>query len=113
MAARNASSTPSAVGRLAKRSVLGVIAVAIAAFAVQGGEWGTFDLVAQKRRITSLEVAVDSLQHVVDSLKNYRRRIDTDVALRERIAREEFGMVRGSKELLYRFTEPSGTGRLR
>jgi hypothetical protein len=24
----------------------------------------------------------------------------------ERIAREEFGMVKGNKELLYRFTEP-------
>ena len=28
-----------------------------------------------------------------------------DPALQERIAREEFGMVRGNKELLYRFTD--------
>lgn len=93
--------------------MLGIIVLAIAAFAVQGGEWGTFDLFAQKRRIARLEVAVDSLQHVVDSLKTYRRRIDTDAALQERIAREEFGMVKGSKELLYRFTEPPDTGRPR
>jgi hypothetical protein len=32
--------------------------------------------------------------------------VETDPKLQERIAREEFGMVRGSKELLYRFAEP-------
>ncbi|MEA3246471.1 MAG: septum formation initiator family protein [Gemmatimonadota bacterium] len=97
-------------GALLKRAIVVVLAVAIAAFAVQGGEWGTFDLMAQKRRIARLELAVDSLQHVVDSLKTYKGRIATDPALQERIAREEFGMVRGNKELLYRFAEPSGAG---
>lgn len=110
MPARNAPSVAAGPGRIVKRAALVVGAVAIAAFAVQGGEWGTFDLMAQKGRIARLELAVDSLQHVVDSLKTYRRRIATDPALQERIAREEFGMVRGNKEVLYRFTEPSGAG---
>ncbi len=105
MPARTTSSA-AAGRRLLKRAVLAVVALAIAAFAVQGGEWGTFDLVVQQRRIARLERAVDSLQHAVDSLKAYRRRLETDAVLQERIAREEFGMVRGSKELLYRFTEP-------
>ena len=48
----------------------------------------------------------DSLQHIVDSLKRYKKRVETDPALQERIAREEFGMVRGNKELLYRFADP-------
>ncbi|HVZ47286.1 MAG TPA: hypothetical protein VG916_00765 [Gemmatimonadaceae bacterium] len=93
--------------RLARRAVIVTAGAAVIAFAVQGGEWGTFDLVAQKHRMARLTVAVDSLQHVVDSLARYRKRIDTDAALQERIAREEFGMVRGNKELLYRFTEPA------
>lgn len=93
---------------LAKRLAIVVAAGAIVFFAVQGGEWGTLDLISQKRRMAALEQNVDSLQHVVDSLKRYRKRLDTDPALQERIAREEFGMVRGNKELLYRFAEPAG-----
>jgi hypothetical protein len=33
--------------------------------------------------------------------------------VQERIAREEFGMVRGDKELLYRFATPPDTTRAR
>jgi cell division protein FtsB len=92
---------------IAKRLAIVAAAIGIVFFAVQGGEWGTFDLMSQKKRMARVEHDVDSLQHVVDSLKRYRKRLDTDPALQERIAREEFGMVRGSKELLYRFTEPA------
>jgi cell division protein FtsB len=43
---------------------------------------------------------------LVDSLERRKRAIRTDAAAQERIAREEFGMVKGEKELLYRFAEP-------
>ena len=76
-------------------------------FAVQGGEWGTTDLVRQRARLARVNHEVDSLKHEVDSLRTYRAALETDPALQERIAREEFGMVRGNKELLYRFTEPA------
>ena len=79
-------------------------------FAVQGGEYGTRDLMRQSRRRADLVRAIDSLQHTVDSLKTYRRRLDTDPSLQERIAREEFGMVRGQNELLYRLAEPESLG---
>jgi cell division protein FtsB len=92
---------------IAKRLAIVAAAIGIVFFAVQGGEWGTFDLMSQKKRMARIEHDVDSLQHVVDSLKRYRKRLDTDPALQERIAREEFGMVRGGKERLYRFTEPA------
>jgi cell division protein FtsB len=81
--------------------------VAAVAFAVQGGEYGTTDLLRQKQRRAVLVRTNDSLQHLVDSLKLYKRRLETDPVLQERIAREEFGMVRGNKELLYRFAEPA------
>jgi cell division protein FtsB len=76
------------------------------AFAVQGGEFGTRDLLQQKRRRATLIATIDSLQRAVDSLQRYKHRVETDPALQERIAREEFGMVRGQKELLYRLAEP-------
>ena len=93
-----------------KRAVWTVIAVAVTAFAVQGGEYGTTDLYKQRVRksallaeIDSLQQEVDSLQQEVDSLRTLKRLLNSDPKLQERIAREEFGMVRGERELLYRF----------
>ncbi len=75
-------------------------------FAVQGGEYGTIDLLRQRRQTAALQAQVDSLQRVVDSLGRYRDRVLHDPALQERIGREEFGWVRGNKEVLYRFAGP-------
>jgi hypothetical protein len=50
-----------------------------------------------------LLTAIDTLGRQVDSLKRYKSALGSDVRLQERIAREEFGMVRGDKEILYRF----------
>jgi cell division protein FtsB len=103
-------STSSGIQRI-KQVLIGVGVIAALVFAVQGGEYGTRDLLRQGARRRTLLSAIDSLQHVVDSLKRYKRRVETDPALQERIAREEFGMVRGSKELLYRFAEPDSATR--
>ena len=99
----------SGAGRLSpfKRLLLGAGILAAVVFAVQGGEYGTRDLVRQRARRATLTHAIDSLQRVVDSLRRYKRRLETDPALQERIAREEFGLVRGEKELLYRIAEPA------
>ena len=93
----------------ARRAVLAAIGLGVAAFAVEGGEYGTSDLLAQRARRRALQAEVDSLQTDVDSLRALERRLATDPALQERVAREEFGMVRGEKELLYRFAEPRDT----
>ena len=90
----------------AKRIVLGAAVLGIVVFAVQGGEYGTSDLVRQRTRRERLESRIDSLTRLVDSLERRKRAIRTDPATQERIAREEFGMVKGEKELLYRFAEP-------
>lgn len=78
----------------------------VAYFAIEGGEYGTSDLLRQRARDRDLRRAIDSLTRHVDSLKRYKRALATDIRLQERIAREEFGMVRGEKEILYRFAEP-------
>jgi cell division protein FtsB len=93
-----------------KRVLIAAGVLAALVFAVQGGEYGTRDLLRQRERKTRLKSSIDSLQSVVDSLKRYKRRLETDPALQERIAREEFGMVRGTKELLYRIAEPAAPG---
>ena len=90
----------------AKRVVLAAVVVGIVVFAVQGGEYGTSDLVRQRTKRERLQSRIDSLTRVVDSLELRKRAIRTDAAVQERIAREEFGMVKGQKELLYRFAEP-------
>ena len=81
-----------------------MIAVALY-FAVQGGEYSTKDLYVLDRRARNLTRQVDSLQHQVDSLGRFLKLVKSDSATMERIAREEFGMVRGDKEILYRFGE--------
>jgi cell division protein FtsB len=88
--------------RLATWVVVGMGAVW---FAIQGGEYSTVDLIRQQRQQRRLTREIDSLRHIVDSLKQYKQRVLTDPKTQERIAREEFGMVRG-RELLYRFVEP-------
>ena len=92
-------------GRIRTIVKVAVIAGAIA-FAVEGGEYGTSDLLEQRTRERRLRVEIDSLSRVIDSLARYRRRVETDPRLQERIAREEYGFVRGNKELLYRFADP-------
>jgi cell division protein FtsB len=100
-----------------KRLVIVAIAIVVTAFAVQGGEYGTTDLLHQRARRIGLHARIDTLRRQVDSLSSLAHEIQTDPVMQERIAREEFGMVRGSKELLYRFA-PAGvtsrdSGRLR
>ena len=79
-------------------------------FGAQGGEYSTKDLYVLQRRTGSLTRQVDSLQRQVDSLSRFLKLVKSDSATMERIAREEFGMVRGEKEILYRFGESPDSG---
>ena len=88
-----------------RRAFLVALVVAGVAFAVQGGEFGTTDLFRENRQLARIMKSRDSLSRVVDSLKRYKDKVEHDPATQERIAREVFGMVRGDKELLYRFSE--------
>jgi len=106
MARTRAAAVGSGAKRI-KQVLIGAGVLAALIFAVQGGEYGTRDLMRQRARRAALVATIDSLQHIVDSLRRYKTRVETDPALQERIAREEFGLVRGDKELLYRLAEPT------
>ena len=94
-----------------KRYVWWALIAGAVFFALQGGEYSTRDLFVLRNRTSRLTYQVDSLQRHVDSLARYLRLVKGDSATQERIAREEFGMVRGDKEILYRFGDaPGSTG---
>ncbi|MDZ7631138.1 MAG: septum formation initiator family protein [Gemmatimonadaceae bacterium] len=80
--------------------------VLVAYFAVEGGEYGTSDLLNVRSRIAETNSAIDSLKRVVDSLNVQKKDVMTNPAVQERIAREEFGMVKGEKELVYHVLRP-------
>ena len=109
-AARSMASEKRSGGRFDGGAVLkrlGAVALVLFAlwFAIAGGEFGTMDLVRQHRHEAQISRAIDSLQRVVDSLRRYENAVEHDPATQERIAREVFGMVRGDRELLYRFAD--------
>jgi len=94
-----------------KRFVWWVLILGALFFAVQGGEYSTRDLFVLQSKTRKLTHEVDSLQRQVDSLGRFLKLVKSDSATQERIAREEFGMVRGDKEILYRFGESRDGGR--
>ena len=71
-------------------------------FTIEGGEYGTRDLWLQKGRKARLDAEVAQLKRDVDSLRQELAAIQKDDKRLERLAREEYGMVKGPKELLYR-----------
>ena len=79
-------------------------------FGVQGGEYGTTDVLALRRQESSEQAQVERLRHVVDSLEHEATAIERDLRVQERVARERFGMIRRG-ELLYRLVPPDSTRR--
>ena len=88
-----------------RRYLIPAILLAALFFAIQGGEFSTRDLFKQRGRERALRAAIDSLQRDVDSLAKLKRQLQVDPVVQERVARELYGMVRGDKELVYRFIE--------
>jgi cell division protein FtsB len=97
----------------ALKRVLWIVAGAGAIyFAVQGGEFGTSDLLRQRSEKRRLTASIDSLKLEIDSLRRLKRAVEADPRMQERIAREQFGMVR-SNEILYLFDTLPDTGEAR
>jgi cell division protein FtsB len=77
-------------------------------FGIQGGEYGTTDLLALRRQESAEEAQVVRLQQAVDSLTREANAIEHDLRVQERVARERFGMIRRG-ELLYRLVPPDSS----
>lgn len=87
---------------MSKARIAGVLALAgLAAFALFGGEYSTFDWLKVRRQAADERQAVRDLEAALDSLARIARDLETNPAAQERAAREEFGMIRDG-EILYR-----------
>ncbi len=75
-------------------------------FALQGGEYGTLDLLQLRREEAEERADVIRLQRLVDSLITAAVAIELDPRVQERVARERFGMIKKG-EFLYRLV-PAG-----
>jgi cell division protein FtsB len=78
-------------------------------FALGGGEYSTLDWMELRRQERAESEAIARLEIEVDSLAKYAERVKTDRRLQERIAREDFGMIRKG-EFLYRIETDSLDG---
>ena len=84
----------------ARQVLLAVVALGMAAYAVEGGEYGSTDLLALRKQVRAERAALDRLRHEVDSLQQEARALAQDPRVQEKVARELYGMLRPG-EILY------------
>jgi cell division protein FtsB len=77
-------------------------------FALQGGEYGTLDLLQLRREEAEEDANVERLHRMVDSLARLAWAMEHSPRMQERVAREKFGMLKKG-EFLYRLV-PSEKG---
>ncbi len=82
----------------------------MAAFALEGGEYGTVDLLRLRGQIRREQDSIARLRVEVDSLAQVQKALATDPRTQEKAARELYGMIRPG-ELLYQVVPPDSGGR--
>ena len=79
---------------------LGVVGAALL-FAVEGGEYSTWDYFQLRREAKAEADTVKAISRMVDSLRAEANAIEHDPRVQERVARERLGMI-GKGEFVYR-----------
>ena len=79
-------------------------------FALLGGQYTTFDLLRLKRQFGEEREAIAQLKVAVDSLEKAAQAAERDPRTQERIARDQFGMIKAG-EHLYRIVPPGDSTR--
>ena len=79
-------------------------------FALLGGTYTTFDLFRMKAALANEREAIDQLKVAVDSLTKVAETAERDPRVQERMARDQFGMIRPG-EHLYRIVPAGDTAR--
>ncbi len=88
-----------------KRLILPALIGLSVYFALFGGEYSVFEVRRVRAENLALEQRLAESERVNDSLRIRAEALDTDSATIERLAREEYGMIREG-EVLYRFAAP-------
>jgi len=83
-----------------RQVVLTVVALGMAGYAVEGGEYGSSDLLVLRTQVRAERSALDRLRHAGDSLRQEERALAEDPRVQEKVARELYGMIREG-EILY------------
>ena len=89
-----------------RRLMLAVVLLSIV-FGIEGGEYGTRDRLSLRSDEREETALVAELTREVDSLEVVLRRLQRDPATQERVAREQFGMIREG-EFLFRLIPEEG-----
>ena len=76
-------------------------AVGLLALGAWGGEYGTADWITIRRQLADERARVAALRIELDSLARLANDLETNPVVQERVAREQFGMIRDG-ETLYR-----------
>lgn len=90
-----------------KRWVILALVAAGLLFALQGGEYSTPQWLTMRAREEEVRARVASLTREVDSLSRFKKLVDTDPVTQERIAREQYGMLRKG-EIEFTLLPPEG-----
>ncbi len=86
---------------MTKRRLVMLVLILAAFFALQGGEYSTWSWWRLRQAEQSERARIAELERIVDSLELVARALETDPAAQERLAREQYGMIRDG-EFLYR-----------
>ncbi len=97
------------MGRLSRTLFLAVLALA-AYYALFGGPYSVIEMRAAARERDQLQLRVDSLHEVNERLTARVDSLENDPTVLERVAREEFGMVKPGEVIYRRSEEPDTTG---
>jgi cell division protein FtsB len=81
-------------------------------FGIQGGEYGTWDLMQLRRDEAEELEQVARLKRAVDSLQRAALAVEQDPKVQERVARELYGMIRKG-EFLYKLVPADSVKRER
>ena len=96
--------------RRLKKTILPVILLLAAYYAVFSGEYSWFALREVRTELEQVEGELTRKRQQIDSLLALSDSVESNPNMLERIARERFGMIRDG-ETLYRFAEPSNSVR--
>ena len=75
--------------------------IGLVALALWGGEYSTADWITIRRQLADERARVVALRIELDSLAKLAHDLETNPLVQERVAREQFGMIRDG-EVLYR-----------
>ena len=80
--------------KITRTQVIVVILALALLFAMQGGEYSTWDFMTLRREERDEISRIAELRREVDSLEKEAKAVETDPATQERLARELYGMLR-------------------